>query len=398
MFTACGGGGGDGPDAAPAIDGRDVTPLTSTCTPRTGTTIGFQTVVTGLDSPLLVTFAKEDPRLFVIEQNGAIRVIKDGTLVTAPFLDLGGSDGVVMGGGESGLLGLAFHPDFVHNDRFYVHHTDRGTADHVIAEYRARYGTDTAEPTSRREILRFSDPAGNHNGGSIEFGPDGMLYLAFGDGGGGGDPQDRAQDLTSLFGKILRIDVDARTGTREYGIPADNPYASSADGADDPRPEIWHFGLRNPFRFTFDPSTGNIYIGDVGQGAWEEVNAGPNAPNINWGWDDREGRHCFEPSTNCLTADRIEPVVEFSHGDGWGSVMGGAVYRGTCFPDLAGTYFYGDHYAGRLWGFELVNGVAQNNREVTATSVAGLTSVHQDAYGEMYLTTINGTVRRIIVP
>jgi glucose/arabinose dehydrogenase len=399
FLAACGGGGGDGPDGPPPIDGRDVGDgAVASCTPKNGTTIGFEDVVSGLDSVLLVTAAPGDPRLFVIEQPGVIRVIKDGQVVAAPFLDLSGANGLVQCCSEQGLLGLAFHPDFLQNDRFYVHFTARTGGDHVIAEYKANFGTDTADAGSKRELLRFTDPYTNHNAGSLEFGTDGMLYIGFGDGGSGGDPQDRAQDLTSLFGKILRIDVDERTGTKEYGIPADNPYASSADGAADPRPEVWHYGLRNPFRFTFDPANGDIYIGDVGQETWEEIDVSPNLPNINWGWDDREGSNCYEPSTGCQTSNRVDPVVQFSHSQGWASIMGGAVYRGPCFPDLVGTYFYADYYAGRLWAFEYAGGVAQNNRQVSSVNLAGLTSVHAGATGELYVSTINGQVRRIIVP
>jgi glucose/arabinose dehydrogenase len=392
LVAACG-GGNDGP---PPVDARDPTDAAvATCTPKSGTAIDFETIATGLDQPLLATSPPGDPRLFVIEQTGKVRVIKNGQLLETPFIDLGSA---IQCCGEQGLLGIAFHPDFGQNDRFYVHHTVKNTGEHAIVEYKQVFGTDTADPDSRREILRFSDPYGNHNAGALEFGPDGMLYIAFGDGGAGGDPEDRAQNLSQLFGKILRIDVDARTGTKEYGIPADNPYAASPDGPTDPRPEVWQYGLRNPFRFTFDRATGNIYIGDVGQETWEEIDVSPNMPNVNYGWDDREGQHCYEPTANCLVADRLEPVVEFNHSDGWASIMGGAVYRGSCFSDLVGTYFYGDHYAGRLWAFEYSNGQAMNNRRVSDTDLAGMTSVHPDALGELYVTTINGTVRRIIVP
>jgi len=360
--------------------------------------MGFEDIAMDLAQPPRATGAPGDKRLFVVEQTGAIRVIKDGALLDTPFLNLGGTDGVVQCCGEQGLLGLAFHPDFRHNDRFSVHHTGKDGGDHVITEYRATFGTDTADPASAREILRFADPYGNHNGGMLEFGNDGMLYLAFGDGGSGGDPQDRAQNTSVLFGKILRIDVDTRTGTKAYGIPTDNPYAASPDGPSDPRPEVWHYGLRNPFRFSFDRATGDIYIGDVGQETWEEIDVSPNVANVNWGWDDREGRHCFEPTTGCLTANRVEPVVEFNQNMNWQSIMGGQVYRGACFPDLVGTYFYGDHFAGQLWAFEFAGGAAQNNRQVSNVSLAELTSVHADSLGELYVTTLNGRVRRIIVP
>lgn len=395
-LVACGGGGGgddDQPIDAPAIDG-----LSATCTPRNGTTIVLEPVADGLDSPMLLAAPPHDRRLFVIEQTGAIRLIKDGQLLPTPYMDLGGSGGIVQCCGEQGLLGLAFHPDFRNNGRFYVHHTARDGGDHAFTEYTATsIDADTADPSTARPILRFSDPASNHNAGMIEFGNDRMLYLAVGDGGGGGDPQDRAQNTSSLFGKLLRIDVDSRTGQKPYGIPANNPFASSPDGAADPRPEIWHVGLRNPFRFTFDRMTGDIYIGDVGQETWEEISAGPNNPGINWGWDDREGMHCFEPSSGCATGERIDPVVEFNQNDGWASIMGGQVYRGSCFPDLQGTYFYGDHYAGQLWAFELSGGAAQNNRQIPGISIGGLTSIHEDALGELYVTDIDGRVSRITV-
>jgi glucose/arabinose dehydrogenase len=392
---ACGDDGGDQPIDAPSIDG-----ITALCQPRTGTVVGLEQVASNLDQPMLVTSAPNDRRLFIVEQTGAIRVISEGgVLLETPFLDLGGASGVVQCCGEQGLLGLAFHPDFRNNGRFYVAHTARNGGDHVFSEYTAPNAGDVADPLSVRELLRFTDPNTNHNAGMIEFGNDGMLYIAVGDGGGGGDPGERAQNVASLFGKILRIDVDARTGTKAYGIPADNPYASSADGPDDPRPEVWHYGLRNPFRFSFDRATGDIYIGDVGQDTWEEISAGPNVPDVNWGWDDREAMHCFEPRNDCLTDGRVDPVVEFNQADGWASVMGGQVYRGTCFPDLVGTYFYSDHYVGQLWAFELVGGAAQNNRQITTISggFGGVTSIHADSVGELYVTRIDGDVQRIIV-
>ena len=425
VAAGCGGGNSNGPDAPPTGDdgggGTDADPnapdarelpdaAVATCIPKAGTNVTLAPVATGLDDPLLVTFAPGDARLFVIEQIGRIRVIKDGQLLDTPFLDLSGPapTGQVKAGGEQGLLGLAFHPDFRNNDKFYVAYTGKNN-DHVFAEFKAIPGTDTADPASRREILRFSDPYGNHNGGAIEFGPDGKLYIAIGDGGSGGDPQDRAQDDTSLFGKILRIDVDTRTDNLEYGIPADNPFATATDGK---RREIWHKGLRNPFRFTFDRATGDIYIGDVGQGGQgypqpynlplEEVNVSANTAGINWGWDDREGNRCFEPMPTpqnpnpCLTADRKDPVTVHT-GNNWASVMGGQVYRGTCFPDLVGTYFYGDHIAQDLWAFKYSNGQAMNDREVLS-NIGPITSIHEDATGELYVTTINGLVRRIIVP
>lgn len=385
-------------DGAPTIDARPLPDAAvATCTPQAGRTVALEPYVTaGLTEPLLLTAAPGDPRHFVIEQDGRVRVIDGGQLVAAPFLDI--LDRVNADGSEQGLLGMALHPDFRNNDRFYLHYTGQN-GDHVISEFTAMPGTNAADPASEREVLRFSDPYSNHNGGSIEFGPDGMLYIAIGDGGSGGDPGDRAQSDLSLFGKILRIDVDTRTGDKQYGIPADNPFAASPDGAADPRPEIWHKGLRNPFRFSFDRQTGDIYIGDVGQGPnpvnLEEIDVAPNQPGINWGWDDREGNRCFEPATNCLTAGRREPVVVKSGNDGWRSIMGGQVYRGTCFPDLVGTYFYSDYAARELWAFEWDGANANGNRRAVPGSVGNVVAIHEDAVGELYVVDRGGTISRI---
>lgn len=387
-------------DAAENIDASRDLPdaAVPTCTPRNGTTIMLAPFVSGLDQPVLLTAPDGDARQFVVEQTGAIRVVKNGSLLPTPFLDLGGAAGPVLFGGERGLLGLAFHPDFRSNDRFYVNFTRKPDGATVIAEFRATFGTDTADVATRRDVLVIPQPFANHNGGGIEFGNDRMLYIGMGDGGSGGDPQDRAQNDTTMLGKMLRIDVDTRTGTKPYGIPVGNPFAASPDGAGDPRPEIWHKGLRNPFRFTFDRGTGNLYIGDVGQGAWEEVDvATAGTGGINWGWDDREGAHCYEPMNGCLTAGRTDPVTEHPASANWHSVIGGQVYRGTCFPDLVGTYFYGDYVAGELWAFNYMNGMAMNDRRLLQ-NVGNITAIHADATGELYVVTQNGAVRRIVVP
>ncbi|MBK9032887.1 MAG: PQQ-dependent sugar dehydrogenase [Myxococcales bacterium] len=407
---ACGGGGGSSPpiDAASddgttgdvdagGLDGPSVDAATFGCTPRAGTTVALAPVATGLDQPVALTGPVNDGRVFVVEQPGAIRLIKDGALVTAPYLDLSGTAGPVRFGGEQGLLGLAFHPQFGSNGRFYVNFTRKPDGATVIAEFTTAPGDDTAPVATRRDVLVIPQPYANHNGGWLEFGNDGKLYIGMGDGGSGGDPQDRAQDDAALLGKILRIDVDTRTGAKAYGIPTDNPHAGSVDGATDPRPEIWHKGVRNPFRWSFDRATGDLYIGDVGQNAWEEVDFTPNLPGVNWGWDDREGAHCYEPTSGCLTAGRTDPVTEHAAAANWHSVIGGQVYRGACFPDLVGTYFYGDYSAAELWSFRIMNGAAQNDQRVLQ-SVGAITHVHSDGVGELYVVTHDGRVRRVVVP
>lgn len=380
-----------GIDAGPDDAGTDAGLF---CTPKRGTTVALQPVVAGLTAPVMIAGPAGDDRLFVIEQAGVVKVIENGQALAAPFLDLTAS---VLAGGERGLLGIAFHPAFASNHRLYLNFTRQPDGATVVAEFLAIAGTDSADPLSRRDVIVVAQPFSNHNGGMIEFGTDGFLYIALGDGGSGGDPQDRAQDDRSHLGKILRIDVDTRTGSRAYGIPPANPFASSPDGPTDPRPELWHKGLRNPFRFSFDAATGDIYIGDVGQENWEEIDVSPNTPGINWGWDDREGAHCYEPMTGCLTAGRTDPIVEFNQSQGWASIIGGQVYRGTCFPDLAGRYFFGDYAKGELWSLVYGAGVA-TNVGLAVPAVGSITAIHSDGRGELYVVTHAGTVGRIVVP
>ena len=391
-------------DAAPdaPIDAATIDAPQATCTPRNGTAVMLAPIATGLTQPIGVTSPPGDSRVFVVQQTGAIRLIKNGALVATPYLNLGGAAGPVTSGGERGLLGVAFHPQFGANGKLYVNFTAKAAGAiplgaTVIAEFTATPGSDTVDIATRRDVLVINQPYSNHNGGWLEFGNDGKLYIGMGDGGNGGDPQDRAQNDAELLGKMLRIDVDTRTGTKAYGIPADNPHAASPDGAADPRPEIWHKGLRNPFRWSFDRPTGDLYIGDVGQGAWEEVDYTRNTAPLNFGWDDREGLHCFEPMNGCLTAGRTDPVTEHSAGNNWHSVIGGGVYRGTCFPDLVGTYFYGDYVAGELWSFKIANGAATGDQRLLQ-NVGSITSIHPVAFGELYLTTYEGGVYQIAVP
>ncbi len=372
-----------------------------TCTPNTGTTITTVPFVNGLTQPLMITGAPGDARQFIIEQTGTVRVVKAGALLPTPMLDL---DNLVKSGGEQGLLGIAFHPKWLENGLFYLAHTGANN-DHVFVEYHVPMGSDVADPASRRELLRFPDPFSNHNGGMLEFGNDGYLYIALGDGGSGGDPGNRAQNDAVLFGKLLRIDVNTRTGAKQYGIPATNPFATSADGAADPRPEIWNKGLRNPFRFSFDRMNGNLYIGDVGQGGTgfpnpnlEELDVAANAPAINWGWPDLEADRCFKPTSGCATAGRTPPViVRGGPGQaGWTSIIGGQVYRGPCYPNLDGKYFYGEYATGQLWSFTWNGTAAVGDAQVVAGSLGNITAIHDDGLGQLYVVLHGGSVRRIV--
>jgi len=323
-------------------------------------------VVSGLDAPVHVAVPAGEPgRLYVVEQAGVIRVVVNGRLRAAPFLDI---RSLVRSGGEQGLLSVAFHPDYARTRRFYVNYTDlRG--DTRVVEYRSD-GT-RAQPATRRELLRVAQPYANHNGGGIAFGPDGKLYVGMGDGGSGGDPEDRAQDLRSQLGKLLRLDVD-RAGAK---------------------PELVALGLRNPWRFSFDRATGDLWIADVGQGDWEEIDvlrAGwSGLPNF--GWDVWEGRARFEDKP--LGPGRlVQPVAVYSHGAGC-SVTGGFVYRGKAVPALAGRYLYGDYCSGTIWSLAAKGGKAVPRRE--PFSVADLVSFGEDAAGELYAVSHGGTVYRV---
>jgi len=355
--------------------------------------LGLIEVVSRLSSPLAVTNAKDGSgRLFVVEQTGAVRIVKDGSTLPTPFIDLSRS---VSKGGEQGLLGLAFHPSYGTNGKLYLSYTDlRGTS--VIREYLVSASNpDRVDGSSGRTLLRVKQPYANHNGGHIAFGPDGYLYLGFGDGGSAGDPGNRAQSRSTLLGKLLRIDVNRRTGTLPYGIPSTNPYVGRS-GLD----QIWASGLRNPWGFSFDRATGDLWIGDVGQRAWEEVDRalavrGRNAARgLNFGWRVMEGAHCYRPSSGCVRTGKTPPLTEYGHSAGRCSITGGHVYRGKAYPDLVGAYLFGDYCSGEIWYVDrgAARGVAP--RRALDTN-ARITSFGEDQAGEFYLTDAAGTLYRV---
>lgn len=350
---------------------------------QTAPTIALQTVATGLSSPVLAVSPPGDPRLFIVEKTGRIRILQNGLVLANPFLDISGS---VSKGSEQGLLGLAFHPAFSVNRRFFVNYTD-ASGDTRIAEYVASADPNRADTGSRREILFVDQPHSNHNGGMIGFGPKGYLWIGMGDGGGSGDPLENAQNPNTLLGAMLRIDVD---GALPYAIPPDNPFAGGGG-----RPEIWSNGLRNPWRFAHDGD--NVYIGDVGQNAWEEIDlANAAAPGVNYGWNPTEGAHCFDPPSGCPVAGLTLPVLEYGHGDGC-SVTGGLVYRGSAIPRLAGHYFYGDFCSGWIRSFIYDSGVTQATDWTNELgTVPSLSSFGVDASGEIFVLSLNGTVSKIV--
>jgi glucose/arabinose dehydrogenase len=300
-----------------------------------------------LSRPVFLTGADDGTsRLFIVEQTGRIRILKGSTVLSTPFLSLAGS---VSGGFEQGLLGLAFHPNYETNRKLYVNFTNKA-GNTVIREYRASAtNLNVVDTSTARRILKIDQPFANHNGGMLAFGRDGYLYMGMGDGGSSGDPGNRAQSINTLLGKMLRIDVNGRTATKAYRIPKSNPYVGRS-GLN----EIWQIGLRNPWRWSFDRSNGNLWIGDVGQGKWEEVDratrtsSGPGR-GINWGWRVLEGSHCYNPSTGCSTSGKTPPIAEYDHAAGRCSITGGYVYRGSAIPALVGGYVFGDYCSGEIW-------------------------------------------------
>jgi glucose/arabinose dehydrogenase len=310
--------------------------------------VALQKVASGLSKPVYVTSPHDgSSRLFVVEQTGKIKVISGGKVLATPFLDL---SSLVSKGGEQGLLGLAFHPNYRSNGLFYVDYT-RLNGDTVIARYRrSSTNPNVAVRSSAYPMLTIAQPYANHNGGMLSFGPDGYLYIGMGDGGSSGDPQNRAQNLDSLLGKILRIDVNGGNSMHRYLIPSSNPYVGRTG-----RDEIWSYGLRNPWRFSFDHATGDLWIGDVGQALYEEVDrAKVNSTSTsrgrgsNFGWNVTEGRHCYNPPTGCNWAGILGPVAEYTHADGC-AVTGGYVYRGPDIPALRDRYVFADFCSGKIW-------------------------------------------------
>ncbi len=361
-----------------------------------------QLVTAGLARPIWVTFAPGDTtgRLFVIEKQGFIRIVLNNAVVATPFLDVDAlTTGGTTTGSEQGLLGLAFHPNYQTNGLLYIYHvTGAGNGATTLAEYRVLGDPATSnsvDTATRRVVLSVTQPFANHNGGWIAFGPDGMLYISSGDGGDGFDPGNRAQNNTLLLGKILRINVNAMDPGRQYAIPAGNPYAALGNAGAD---EIWHTGLRNPWRNSFDRATGDMYIGDVGQGSWEEIDFAPaGASGLNFGWRCMEGNHSTglsgcTPFSPGLTI----PIHEYATSLGC-AITGGYVYRGNLIPRLAGKYVFGDYCSGQIWTLPAGPQAAPIPSTPLFDMGDNLTSFGEDAAGEMYYTDQNsGQLWKII--
>ena len=341
--------------------------------------IVLQQIASGLSRPDGIVSAG-DARLFIVQQTGQI-VIYDGTRVLAtPFLDIRTLVSPVSGDSERGLLGLAFDPR--HNGFFFVHYTNTN-GDVTIARYRVSDDPDRADTGSATIVLTIPHAQfSNHNGGQLQFGPDGFLYIGIGDGGSQGDPNNNGQNRSVLLGKILRIDVSSLP----FRAPPSNPFGN----------EIWAFGLRNPWRFSFDRITGDLWIGDVGQNAWEEVDLqlATSIGGENYGWRRMEGRHCFNPPTNCQDPSFVLPILEYSHANNACSIIGGYRYRGARYPRMSGIYFYGDYCTGTLFGATLQSDGAWTSQTLLSTRLA-ISSFGEDQNGELYVADLNGAVYRI---
>ena len=393
LALAAGCGGGSNPAKQDAA--APVAPLP--CGPGSAVTLRKLAAPVG-DGAMLVTSPPGDPRLFVVEQRGQIRIYDNEQLRPAPFLDISAQNhGPVVAGGELGLLGLAFHPQYAQNGQFFVWYTTmRGGAPYadVLARYQVSAGDPNRADPAETIMLSVPDPFANHNGGMVEFGADGLLYVGTGDGGSAGDPQRNAQDVTALLGKILRIDVDHTTGSMPYAIPATNPFGN----------EVFMLGVRNPWRWSFDRGTGDMWIGDVGQDETEELDVVKAADQrgANLGWSVFEGQACCMTQGDrcrqsgaqqaCATANMTFGLDYRTHGNGWHSITGGQVYRGSCYADLVGWYFYTDYEHGGLSKARLKPDGKLEIVDLPGSFPGHLASIHADSRGELYATDTGGGV------
>lgn len=349
--------------------------------------VHLQLVASGLHAPLDFQAPRDGSgRFFIVEQGGTIRIVKAKKLLPTPFLNI---SSIIVSGSETGLLGLAFHPSYKTNGRFFLNYTRRvsGQLQSVIAEYHVSAGDlNVADPNSGKVLLSFDQPFDNHNGGQITFGPDGFLYIGTGDGGSGGDPNGNGQKLSTLLAKMLRIDVNSGS---PYAIPPDNPFV----GVSGAKGEIWAYGFRNPWRFSFDnKKSKRLFVGDVGQDSWEEVDIVTKGGDF--GWNIMEGNHCYPPGQSCSQNGLIPPIAEYSHSEGI-AVIGGYVYRGTTIPALAGLYVFGDFGSGTLWTLQETQPGTWSRAPLLSTGV-NVSALGRAANNELYVVDYSGKLYKLV--
>ena len=373
-------------------------PPTPSATPPlaapSASSIKLTKVAGGLSKPVFITSARDGTgRLFIVEKTGAIRILSRGSVLSTPLIDLSSR---VSGGSEQGLLGLAFHPRFKTNRKFYVDYTNR-YGNTVIRQYKVSSSNpNRVQAGSGKTILRLKQPYSNHNGGMIVFGPDGYLYIGTGDGGSGGDPGNRAQRKNTLLGKMLRINVNGTTARHNYKIPRSNPYVGRKG-----RNEIWQRGLRNPWRFSFDRATGNLWIGDVGQNRYEEIDRAKRTSTgagrgVNWGWRVMEGFHCYQPATGCNKRGKKRPLLNYSHAaNGRCAVTGGYVYRGSRVPALRGWYVFGDYCSGEIFTVPANASSKPSKVRLHGTGGGLISSFGESGSGELFVVYVGGSIYRI---
>ncbi len=366
-------------EITPSAEFATSLPLIVNESPVLAQSLQLTEIADGLEKLVYLTHAGDD-RLFTVAAQGRIYVIENGTVLDEPFLDI--ADRVDDSGSEQGLLSVAFHPDYANNNRFFVYYTGAGGSV-IVAEFSG--DGNAANENKERVLLTVPQPFRNHNGGQLQFGDDGYLYIGLGDGGSGGDPENNGQNPQTLLGSILRIDVD---NGDPYAIPSDNPFVGDTSGAD----EVWTYGWRNPWRFSFDRATGDMYIGDVGQNVWEEISfeSAESTGGGNYGWNVYEGTHCYINNCENLLPDAIPPILEYDHSEGC-SITGGYVYRGADLPALDGNYFFADFCAGTIW-----SSTQPNQMQVVLDAGYSISSFGEDARGELYVLDIGGVVYKIV--
>ena len=351
------------------------------------TNITLAPIITeGLTDATYLTHAG-DERIFIVEKPGRIRIIQDGILLPEPFLDI--SERVESDFSERGLLSVAFHPNYAENGKFFVNYTNND-GDTIISRFQVTADPNLADGANETILLTIPQPFPNHNGGLVKFGPDGYLYTGMGDGGAANDPQGNGQNASTLLGAMLRIDVDGSSADANYAVPASNPFINS-----DGRNEIWATGVRNPWRFSFDRLTGDLFIADVGQNIWEEISFQPanSSGGENYGWDILEGNHCFSDD-ECDNSGTVLPIHEYEHENGRCSITGGYIYRGQQFPALTGNYFFGDYCSGEIWALTPADNDSWSIQLLLDTDF-NIASFGEDVNGELYVIDLQGGVYQI---